>query len=246
MLNSITTILNSQSGIDSVTNNTPAVMGRDVESREEFETRRQESVAANGKNTNINVLGAVSDLDGVIDCSVFDNPTDATVKTGSTNYSVTRNSLAVSVVGGNDQDIAKAILTKGGSGCSFTGNTLVKYEDYENYPDFPPSYEIKFIRPKHIPVYFTVEVESFSAIGYEEEQYIKQSILSAFNEGKLKARIGRKLVANRYMCRISNVENNVIIGIYVGLSQDEKVNILDFGIDQFPVLSELNIKIVGA
>lgn len=242
----INTIINNQENIDSVTNNTPAIAGKDTESRESFEERRRESVAKNSKGMNASVYGEVADLDGVVDCYVVDNPTDETITVGATNYPLIRNSLAVSVVGGNDNDIARAILIKGGTACSFVGNTEVIYEDYENFKDYPPKYEVKFIRPAHKPVFFTVEVESIENVGYEQERYIKENILKAFTNGRLRARIGGRIVANRYLCCISGIENNVVIGIYVGKSKEEKVNIIDFGIDEYPTLSELNISIVGA
>lgn len=238
-------IVNSTDNIDSVTNNTPAIVGRSTESREAFEERRRESVAKNSKGMNASVLGEVSNLDGVVDCYVVDNPTDETITVGSTNYPLIRNSLAVSVVGGNDNDIARAILIKGGTACSFVGNTEVVYEDWENFESYPPKYTVKFIRPAHKPVFFTVEVESIENIGYDQERYIKENILKAFTSGRLRARIGGRVIANRYLCCISGVENNVVIGIYVGRSKEEKVNIIDFGIDEFPTLSELNITIQG-
>lgn len=241
----IVTIVNNMEGVDSVTNITPAIVGRDTESREEFEERRKESVAKNSKNMNASVFGEVSDLDGVVDCHVVDNPTDETITAGFTGYSLIRNSVAVSVVGGDDNAIARAILTKAGSGCSFVGETVVEYLDRENYESLPPKYEVKFIRPKHIPVYFTVQVENFGAIGYAQEQFIKNRIIDAFRSGKLRAGIGKKVIANRYMCRIADVENNVIMGIFVGRSKEEKTNVLDFGIDEFPVISPLSISIEG-
>lgn len=242
----IITIVNNTENIDSVTNNTPAIAGKDQESRASFEERRNESVAKNSKGMNASVLGEVSDLKGVIDCYVVDNPADETITVGKTKYPLIRNSLAVSVVGGNDNDIARAILIKGGTACSFVGNTEVIYEDWENFESYPPKYTVKFIRPAHKPVFFTVEVEAIENIGYDQERYIKENILKAFNEGKLRARIGGRIVANRYLCCISGVENNVVIGIYVGRSRGEKMNIIDFGIDEYPTLSELNITIEEA
>lgn len=241
----INTIVESRSGVDSVTNNTPAVAGYDTESREDFEERREQAVAKNSKNMNASVWGEVSDLKGVLDCFVVDNPSDETITVGATNYEIIRNGLAVSVVGGDDEEIARAILTKGGTGCPFVGNTLIDYKDSENHPLYPPSYDVRFIRPRHVPVYFTVVVENFAAIGYDQEQYIKQSLLKAFRSGRIKARIGTPLVANRYLCCISNVENNVVMELHIGKSKEERVNVLNFGIDEYPVTTDLNITIEG-
>ncbi|MDR2226870.1 MAG: baseplate J/gp47 family protein, partial [Providencia sp.] len=152
---SITKIIRSVPGVDSVTNLKAAIVGQNEESRQEFELRRYNSVSANAKNMNSSTYGAVSNIKDVIDCYVIDNPSDTTITVGKTNYSLIRNSIAVSVVGGDDQEIAKKILTKAGTGCAFVGNTTVTYEDTDNFPYMPPTYEVKFIRPTHISVEFT-------------------------------------------------------------------------------------------
>lgn len=146
-------IVNSTDNIDSVTNNTPAIVGRDTESRESFEERRRESVAKNSKGMNASVLGEVSNLNGVVDCYVVDNPTDETITVGKTEYPLIRNSLAVSVVGGNDNDIARAILIKGGTACSFVGNTEVIYEDWENFESYPLNIQLN-LSDRHISRFF--------------------------------------------------------------------------------------------
>lgn len=131
--NTINRIVRNISGLDSVTNNTAAVIGRNAESRQEFELRREQSVAKNAKNTNDATYGAVNNIKDVIDCYVVDNPSDNTITVGVTNYALIRNSIAVSVVGGDDNEIAKQILIKAGTGCSFVGNTTVTYQDTVNF-----------------------------------------------------------------------------------------------------------------
>ena len=54
-------------GWDSVTNSAAGTIGRDVETRTEFEIRRQASVALNSKGFPSSVLASVLDVDGVID-----------------------------------------------------------------------------------------------------------------------------------------------------------------------------------
>lgn len=121
--NTITSIPKAIAGLDRITNPYAAVAGVDEEARRDFETRRRASVAINSKNTNAATYGAVANLPDVKDVYVTDNPSDETITVGATNYPVIRNSILVSVVGGDDEVIARTILNKAGTGCSFNGNT---------------------------------------------------------------------------------------------------------------------------
>lgn len=64
-------------GWDSVTNPVAGVLGSDVETRADFEYRRQQSVAANATGSNAAILGAVLQVAGVLDAWVIDNPLSA-------------------------------------------------------------------------------------------------------------------------------------------------------------------------
>ncbi|OBU13001.1 baseplate J/gp47 family protein [Morganella psychrotolerans] len=230
-------------GVDSVTNEKAAIPGRNAESRQEFEFRRQQSVAINGKNTNQATYGAVSNIKDVIDCYVIDNPTDGTVTVGKTNYPLIRNSIAVSVVGGDDDEIAKMILTKAGTGCAFVGNTEVTYEDKENFPYMPPTYKVKFIRPEHVPVEFVVVFEDKSLLTYQEKESVKYAILEEFKSGRGKGQIARRLIASDYICTVAQSAANRLLSVQVSRKDGQAGNYVDFGIDEFPVLSPDDIRI---
>lgn len=242
--NTINRIVRNISGLDSVTNNAAAVIGRNAESRQEFELRREQSVAKNAKNMNSSTYGAVSNINDVIDCYVVDNPSDATIKVGKTNYSLIRNSIAVSVVGGDDNEIAKQILTKAGTGCAFVGNTAVTYEDIENFPYMPPKYEIKFIRPTHIPVEFTVSFEDKNLLTFQEKEAVKNAILDEFKAGRGKGQIAKRLIASDYICTVAQSTTNRLLSIQVSRKGNASENYIDFGIDEFPVLSAEDIRIM--
>jgi len=79
-------IYQSISGWDSITNSTAGVTGTDVESRSNFEFRRQNSVAANAQGSLPAVLGAVFGVSGVLDAYAIENTLDVNsgaVVTGS-------------------------------------------------------------------------------------------------------------------------------------------------------------------
>lgn len=244
-INTITNIVNDVDGIDSVTNLTPAIVGCDTESREDFEERRKLSVYKNSWGMNASVLGQVLDIRGVLDCVVIHNPTDQDVVYGVTDYPIGSHGLLCSAVGGSDYEVASAVIEKGGTGCQFIGNTEVRYLDKSSNEFNPIYYNVKFLRPTHVNTYIAVIVDNIDAIGYDQDKFIKENILESFRSGVLKAKINSRVIANRYMCKISNVENNIIIDILIGRSPTERVQYVDFGIDEFPVLDISNIKIEG-
>lgn len=243
--NTINIIVEALDGLDRATNLLASTKGLPEESSVDFEERRRESVSANAKGTNAAVYGAVADIPNVLDAFVVDNPTDETITVGVTNYPIIRNCLLVSVVGGNPMEIAKQILIKGGTGCSFAGNTEVIYADNENYDDRPPQYTVKFLRPTHVPVYFKVTVTDKSKLTFQEESAIKKSIQDAFMTGTSKRAIGSTIIASDYSCAIGTLSDTRVVSIQVSRDNSNFVNFVEFGVDEYPIIPESNIEIAG-
>ena len=243
-IDTITNILIALSGLDRATNTSAAIAGVNAESAENFEQRRQESVSANAKLTDAAVRGAVANLPNVVDVWVKSNPTDATVNFGVTNYPVTRNTLLCSVVGGVDYDIAWQILVKGGTGCSFAGDTEVTVYDNDTYPVDPPDYKVKFLRPTLKTVKFKITLEDKNEMSLQDEKAMKTAILDALKTGKARARIGQKLRASAYVCPVGNSVDLSLIDIEVSFDGTTWVNFLELGVDEYPVTTEFDIEIV--
>lgn len=237
----INQLVDAPANIDRVENLGPAAPGSLEESRVDYELRRAESVAANGKNTNYNVLGAVFSLPGVIDCYVIDNPTDSTVNVGVTNYPMPRHSLLVSVVGGDDMEIAEQVLIKGGTGCTFVGNTHVVYHDTSLGYQTPPEYDIYFERPTTVQVYFRLVVADMGAVTINAQNEARQSIVRQSQSGENKFRINSRIIAQNYVCEIGRSLGVVNIDISTDGTTWQKS--IQFGVDQFPVVNVNDITI---
>lgn len=237
----ITQIKQSLEGLDRVTNPAAAAVGEGTESRVEFERRRRESVSKNGKLTTDSVLGAVFNLEGVLDCQVIQNPTDESVTVGVTDYPMIRNSLLVSVVGGDAQEIAETILIKGGTGCTLIGNTTVNFTDDEVVA--APSYPVKFLRPTNTEVYIQIVVIDQTEISYQNKQNAINIVMEAFTHGENRARIGGLIIGADYMCAL---DFSTVRPVKIQLSTDGTTwhDTLEMGIDQLPVTSTFNIEIV--
>jgi hypothetical protein len=240
----ITTFKETIDGLDRVENPAAAAVGSNQESRSNFETRRYESVAANSKNMNASVRGAVGNLAGVIDVFVADNPTDASIVIGETDYPMIRNSLLVSVVGGDDQQLAEMILIKGGTGCAFVGNTSILWKDEASGGALPPEYIVKLERPAHVTVSLRLTVVDPSAISYANSQAAKAQIVSDFQSGEYRARIGGLVVGANYLL---NLDSALLRPVKLELSTDGVVwdEFMRFGVDQYPVTSTANVTLVG-
>lgn len=230
-------------GWDTITNAAGGTMGQDVESRTDFETRRKNSVALNARSTPAAIYAAVFDVADVLDVYVIDNPTNAVVNTGSTNYPIAPHSVYVAAVGGVDADIAAAIWSKKDVGCDYNGNTTVTVTDASGYSYPQPQYVIKFQRPDALPVKFAVSLINDPLLPLDIVQKVKDAIVARFNgtDGTTRERIGALILASRYYGAVASVAPNVaVVSLLIGTTSPT-LGQVSVGIDQRPTLSESDI-----
>ncbi len=235
---SVNVVYQALVGLDRVDNPHPAVPGRAEESRAEFAERRRRSVAINAHGTPQAVYANVFALDGVRDVYVIDNPKGQNVQAGATNYTLKPHSIYVAAVGGDDTAVAEAMLRYAGSGCDFNGNTEITVYDH-SYNDPKPAYQVAFMRPNELPVYFRIKIERGAFIGADAA--IKQAVINAF-----KGRIGANLYAIGYVAPVVQaVPNVLVLDVEIGLSAGSMGNSVTVGIDQTPVVRAENIEVVS-
>lgn len=92
-----------------------------------FEARRYASVALNARSVAAAVYAEVGQLSGVIDLVVRQNRGDSPIEIDG--VSLAPHSIFVSVVGGENDDIAQAIYSSLSAGCDYNGNTSVVVTD---------------------------------------------------------------------------------------------------------------------
>lgn len=219
---SLNQIYQSVTGWDSITNPTDGVLGNDVESRSELEARRIASVAANSMGALPAILGAVLEVEGVLDAYATENDSDAPVTIGG--YTLEPNSLYVAVVGGDADEVAQAIWSRKAPGCSYNGNTTVTvYDDSPVYSPPLPSYEVKFETPASLPVIFAVNLQNGPQVPADAAELVQEAIVNAFSgdDGGPRARIGSKVYASRFYAPVAAIGSWVrIISILLGSSND--------------------------
>lgn len=203
--NSLNQIYQAIPGWDTINNPAAGVEGTDVESRTQFEARRQASVALNARSIVEAVQGAVLQVSGVLDAYTYDNAGTATTVGG---VALDANSLYVCVAGGVSQDVAQAIWEKKAPGCAYTGNTSVTvYDSNSGYTAPYPAYTVKFERPYSLPFLFAVDLANNSGIPFNALTLIQTAIQSAFagSDGGVRARIGSQVFASRFYAGIASL-----------------------------------------
>jgi hypothetical protein len=192
-------------GWDTITNPSDGVLGQDVESRVQFEARRQATVAGNSVGSIPAITGAVLSVPGVLDAYVTDNVTGTGVTVGGT--VVAPHSLYVAAIGGASADVAKAIWSKKQPGCPYSNcNTTVIVTDTNSGFSPPlPTYPVTFMIPAALPILFQVNIVNSSAVPSNATQLIQNAVMQAFAgaDGGTRARIGSTIYATRYVAPIA-------------------------------------------
>lgn len=197
-IGTVTEIYRAIPGWDSVNNAVEGVLGRNTETRAEFEERRFASVANNANGFLPAVQGAVLGVANVLDAYVTENFTAAPLVVGG--VTLAAHSLYVAVSGGDNDDVAKAIWTKKAPGCNYNGTTTVTVYDDINYSLPYPSYDVSFTRPSSLPFLIKVSIVDSTQVPADALTQIQDAIISAFagNDGGARARIGSKTYSSRY------------------------------------------------
>jgi hypothetical protein len=195
-------------GWDSVTPTGDAVLGNDVETPAQFETRRAYSTGLNSMGPLNAVYAAVLAVPGVLDCYVYQNNTASPITAGG--VSIGANSIYVCPLGGSQSAVASAIFTRKMPGCAMTGNTTVTVVDPNPaYLTPPPSYQITYEMPAVQPMAVVVKIANSAAVPSNALALVQNAIVNAFagGDGGPRAKIGSLVLASRYYPPVTAVSN---------------------------------------
>lgn len=241
--NTLTTIYRAIPGWDSINNPADGVIGRNIESRAEFEFRRKNSVALNAHGSLDSVYAAVFDVADVLDVYATENVTDGIITVGATSYPLAPHSLYIAVTGGLGQSVGNAIWTKKDVGCNMNGNTTVTVFDTNYQPPIP--YTITFERPIDLPIKFAVQIASSASLPTNIVALTKAAIIASFigADGSQRVRIGGLILASKFYGPVSAIGPEVsILSILIGISTPTLTNVTA-GVDQQPILNESDIDV---
>lgn len=239
----LTKIVTTVTGWDTVTNTT-AIVGSLEESQSAFEQRRKDSVSLNARSTVNAVYANVAQCDGVIAVYAVDNKKN--IAEAIDNYTLTPHSIFVSVIGGENADIAKAIYNNLSAGCDYNGNTSV---DITN--EYSGAVEtVKFYRPAQFNIYVKVQIQNSASLQNDYENIVKQAVYNNFygldstkinNEPLLRLKMNDDLYSSRFTPSILNAGITNVLTVQLSLDGSEWVNNIHVPITANPTLDLNNI-----
>lgn len=240
----VTKIITTVAGWDTVFNEASGVPGRDEETRAEFEARRYSSVAANAHGSVAAIHGALGSVAGVLDYTVLENETNEPVSV----YGVTvgAHSIAVCVYGGEAEDIAEVIYRKKDAGCGTSGNTRITHTAH----DFRGAvYTYMIYRPAVTDVFITVTLSGSTSDAEAMAGAIKEAVYADFY-GRLdnpRAGLGQTIYASRFYPAIISAGVTDLVGAEIKLGEGGAfADFITIPADVEPSLSLDNIQVVTA
>lgn len=248
---SVTSIVTTIPGWDTVDNIAAGAIGRDLETRFEFENRRAASVAMNAHGSVSAIYGAIADLPNVLDCKVLENiGPNPNVQFGVT---VPGHGITVCVYGGINDDIAEVIYRKKDNGCDTGGNWAVSYSP----PDIPgnPVYNYLILRPSTVSFWIKVTLGSGSTPTSGQIDALKTALFQDFYginaiSGNPRIGLASTIYAARFYCpalAVDGIQNVQSIEIALGNTTPTTYgDIVVINGDQEPVIATSNISVVVA
>ena len=240
---SVNKIVTTVPGWDRVTNAAAGVTGLEVESQAAFESRRVQSVAKNAHGSVASVFGAIADINDVTALLILENTTN--VDKTEKGVTIAGHSVYISVYGGADNEIAKAIYNKIDAGCGTNGNTMVSYNpvsDDATQPDMLYSYYIERPTAVSTGIVVTVADEQTTTL----TNAIKEAVVNNFNgnSGYRRVKMGDTLYASRFYADVikAGVTKLETIQIKYPLSATaaDSVNV---DADEIPTISVDNVTV---
>ena len=242
-----TKIITVIAGWDTVNNSAAGVPGQLIETRQEFEKRRVLSVAKNSHGSRLSLQGAVSALDGVVDCLVLENKNKySMVKQG---VYVGSHSVAVCVYGGNEDDIAETIYNKLDAGCGTYGNTSVSYTSEDGVVN---TYQIE--RPTPTNVYVNVTINKTNSTSEDVVNQVKKAIYDDFlgndpNSGNVRRGMGQIIYASSFsVATIKTAGVTDLVSITISRTPSPLLNSITMLANEEPVLplDNITVTVLGA
>lgn len=230
----VTKIVTVVAGWDSVTNEAAGVTGRDIEADGELYQRMLQSYAINANGTVANLQANLSQLEGVIDCVVLENYTNNSQEQYS--ITLTPHSVAVCIVGGEDEDIAETIYRRKSAGCDTVGSHTVTYVDHDY---FDASYSYGIVRPDIEA--FKIQVSFFDEdMDSDTQAKVKDALTKDFlgegSNGRVK--LATTVYASRFYQAVQGATDAPIKSILVGLGDSGLGVSVDIPADKSPSLDD--------
>lgn len=200
--NTLTKIIDGTLGWESITNAAAATLGNTRQSDASFKQEFYNSGLFLGFSLWQDYENALNSVENVISSYIYDNgeSTSVTIDTGLT---VDAHSLYACVDGGNNTDVAMALLKRKSVGCDWTGSTSVTVQE----PVYGNSVTVKFDRPTPIEIYSAVTIDTSNSSITDPASVVKQAVADFIN----KLRVGGDV----YPFQIAQAINSAASGVMI-------------------------------
>jgi uncharacterized phage protein gp47/JayE len=225
--NTLTQIIDSILGWETVDNADAAILGQETESDSEARSRRKNTLALQGQSQAEAIISGLYNTEGVRSLTFRENVTNATEVIDG--VSMVEHSIYVCVDGGTDQDVASMILEKKSSGSDWNGAQEV--EVFE--PFSGQLLTVKFDRPTPVPVLARVTIKANTAI-LDPQAAIRSAIL-AFANGEIDGEDGFTVGATVSPFELGGAINRLYPSIYVLKVEVSYVSPLSYTTDVLPI-----------
>ncbi len=145
-------------GWKTVNNEVSAIPGNAIETDGELRQRQTISVSNPSQTMLAGTLGAIRALKNVARVSVYENDTNISAVDPDNNpFGLPPHSITCVVEGGDDNDIAEAILYHKGIGCYTNGTTVISVKDQNEYIN-----TVRFYRPSYVPIFVHIKIKKYT------------------------------------------------------------------------------------
>lgn len=234
--NTLTTIITAIDGWDSVTNPTSGVLGYDVESDNQFRQR----ITANLLNIRArgelgSIMDNIAQLDGVLSVIVRENPANESITIDE--QELQPHSILVSVVGGEESNIAQSIYGQKAAGIGTNGQVQISYQDSNSGITF----NYRIVRPEFINLQVNVNYAENLFTPIDIDDKIKSAILEYVTSNSFK--IG-DLISGYVLARaLDGFKYADLVSIKVKISGNDWFDSVKTTISQIAVLTADNITV---
>lgn len=227
----LTSIITPVLGWRSVTNPTPATVGRNRETDEELRDRFRDSKFQRSVNTLDAIYSALSSVPGVVELKLYENDTSEVDENG-----LPPKSFLPVIVGGSSVDIGNAIWRTKPIGILSAGNTTVNVEDIQGF-----SHTVAFERPSPVVVYIDITLTAEDTFPPNGEELIRQELIEYFEE---RFRIGDDVIYSRLFTPINRIQGHQVDDMVIGIDpQDLGYPNIPVSFNEIASISDVNISI---
>ena len=200
-LGQVTSIRTSTLGWRGVTNPYYIFPSVGVESDEDYRYRGK-LLQQNNSGKYTSIIMAIKSVRGVVYENVQQNSSPNT-----TNSGIVNNGVAITVMGGNEDDIAMAIFNSVSEGIMTTGDIVKTVKDINGF-----GHEVRFSRPVITPLQITMSLVTYPDFPTNGNSQIKQAIVEWFNN----LNVGEDIHYSRLYAPINSIGGFAVRNIKFG------------------------------